>query len=38
MAIIAALEERFEVEIPLEDLFDLTNVQSIIEEIKNLKK
>lgn len=38
LAIIAALEEKLEVEIPMEDLFDLTNVQSIIEEIKNLKK
>lgn len=38
MAIIAALEEKFEVEIPLEDLFELTNVQSIIEEIKNIKQ
>lgn len=38
MAIIAALEEKFEVEIPLEDLFELTNVRAIIEEINNLKK
>lgn len=38
MAIIAALEEKFEVEIPLEDLFELTNVQSIIVEIKNIKQ
>ena len=38
LAIIAALEEKLEVEIPMEDLFELTNVESIIEEIKNLKK
>ena len=38
LAIIAALEEKFEVEIPLEDLFDLTDVESIIDEVKNLKK
>ena len=38
LAIIAALEEKMEVEIPMEDLFELTDVQSIITEIKNLKK
>ena len=38
LAIIAALEEKLEVEIPMEDLFELTDVQSIITEIKNLKK
>lgn len=38
MAIIAALEENLEVEIPLEDLFELTNVETIVEEIKNLRK
>ena len=38
LAIMSALEEKLDVEIPMEDLFDLTNVQSIIEEIKNLKK
>ena len=38
LAIISALEEKLEVEIPMEDLFELTNVQSIIEEIKSLKK
>ena len=38
LAIIASLEEKLEVEIPIEDLFDLTNVQSIVLEIKNLKK
>ena len=38
LAIIAALEEKIGVEIPMEDLFDLTNVKSIIDEVKNLKK
>ena len=38
LAIIAALEETIGVEIPMEDLFDLTNVKSIIDEVKNLKK
>ena len=38
LAIIAALEEKLEVEIPIEDLFELTDVQSIITEIENLKK
>ena len=38
LAIIAALEEKLEVEIPMEDLFELTNVESIIVEIKNLKQ
>lgn len=38
LAIMSALEEKLNVEIPMEDLFDLTTVQSIIEEIKNIKK
>lgn len=38
LAIMAALEEKMEVEIPMEDLFDMTSVQSIIGEIKKLKK
>jgi len=38
LTIIAALEERFGVEIPMEDLFDLTNVSSIMDEIKRLKR
>lgn len=38
LAIIAALEEKIGVEIPMEDLFDLTNVKSIIDEVNNLKK
>ena len=38
LAIIAALEEKLEVEIPLEDLFELTNVATIVEEINNLKR
>lgn len=38
LSIIAAMEEKIGVEIPMEDLFDLTNVNSIIDEVKNLKK
>lgn len=38
LAIFAAIEEKLGVEIPMEDLFDLTNVNSIIDEVKNLKK
>ena len=38
LAIIAAIEKIIGVEIPMEDLFDLTNVKSIIDEVKNLKK
>ena len=38
LAIIAALEEVFGVEIPMDDLFDLTNVNSIINEVKSLKR
>lgn len=38
LAIIAALEDKIGVEIPMEDLFDLTNVNSIIDEVKSLKK
>lgn len=38
LAIFATIEEKLGVEIPMEDLFDLTNVNSIITEVKNLKK
>lgn len=38
MAIIAALEEKLEIEIPLEDLFELTNVEAIVEEINSLMR
>ena len=38
MAIIAALEEKLEIESPLEDLFELTNVEAIVEEINSLMR
>lgn len=38
MAIIAAIEELFGIEIPLEDLFDLNSVESIKSEISKLVK
>lgn len=34
--LIAALERRFGVEIPLDDLFEMTSVQGIVDEIKKL--
>ena len=33
MSIITALQNKFQIEIPMEDLFDLTNVQSLIDEV-----
>lgn len=36
LAIISTLEQELDVEFPLEDLFDLTSVQSIIDEINQL--
>ena len=38
MAIIAALEEQFEVEFPVEELFELTSVAAFVDMIKSLKK
>ena len=37
LAIISTLEQELEVEFPLEDLFDLTSVKSLVNEIKSLK-
>lgn len=37
LAIIAALEQELQIEFPLEDLFELTSVGSIIDEVKKLK-
>ena len=37
LAIISTIEQEMEVEFPLEDLFDLTSVLSIVEEVNNLK-
>lgn len=38
MAIIAALEERLGIEFPIEDLFDLNSVQSIVAEIEKISQ
>ena len=37
LAIISTLEQELDVEFPLEDLFDLTSVQSIVDEVNSLK-
>lgn len=37
MAVIAALEEAFDVEFPIEDLFDLVSVEAFDAEISKLK-
>ena len=37
LAIISTIEQELEVEFPLEDLFDLTSVQSIVDEVNSLK-
>lgn len=37
ITLISALEENLHLEFPIEDLFDLTSVESIIQEIKRLK-
>ena len=36
LAIISTIEQEMEVEFPLEDLFDLTSVQTIIDEVIQL--
>ena len=36
LAIISTIEQELDVEFPLEDLFDLTSVKSIIEEVNRL--
>ena len=36
LAIISTIEQELDVEFPLEDLFDLTSVQAIIDEITQL--
>ena len=36
LSIISTIEQEMGVEFPLEDLFDLTSVQSIIDEIRKL--
>ena len=37
LAIISTIEQELELEFPLEDLFDMTSVLSIVEEVNNLK-
>ncbi|MBR6946622.1 MAG: acyl carrier protein [Muribaculaceae bacterium] len=36
LAIISTIEQEFELEFPLEDLFDLTSVRSLVEEVDKL--
>ena len=36
LAIISTIEQELDVEFPLEDLFDLTSVQSIVDEVNSL--
>lgn len=38
LAIISTIEQELELEFPLEDLFDLTSVLSIVEEVKKTHK
>ena len=37
LAIISTIEQELEVEFPLEDLFDLTSVKSLVDEVNMLK-
>lgn len=37
LTIISALEEALEVEIPLDDLFELTSISALVAEIEKLK-
>ena len=37
LAIISTLEQELDVEFPLEDLFDLTSVRSLVDEVNKLK-
>ncbi len=36
MSIIAAIEENLGIEFPIEDLFDLTSVEALVEEIDKI--
>ena len=36
LAILSTLEQELDIEFPLEDLFDLTSVRSIIDEVRKL--
>ena len=37
LTIISALEEGLDIEIPIDDLFELTSIKSLVEEIEKLK-
>lgn len=37
LAIISTIEQELNIEFPLEDLFDLTSVQSIVDKVNQLK-
>ena len=37
LAIISAIEEKMEIEIPLDDLFDLTSITALVDEVEKLK-
>lgn len=37
LAIISTIEQELDVEFPLEDLFDLTSVKTIVDEVNQLK-
>lgn len=38
MRLISTLEQRLEIEFPIEDLFDLTNVQAIVDEVDKIRR
>lgn len=38
LAIFAALEQELQIEIPIEDLFELTSIESIIDEVNKLQQ
>ena len=38
LTIISTIEEELEVDIPIEDLYELNNIKAIVEEIIKLKK
>jgi acyl carrier protein len=38
LAVISAIQDEMEVEIPMEDYFDLTSVAAIIKEVEKLKE
>jgi acyl carrier protein len=37
LAIISTIEQELDVEFPLEDLFDLTSVRALVDEVNKLK-